>query len=390
MNKIPFTLTPKSGLICFILIVVLLLTTTSCTDPDILPLPTEAGDSTTIQIGLLSPNRGELLTFGRWLRNGSLMAFDEWNEGGGLMNQRITGHIYDTQCDFESGQQAAQQAMADGIQHLIGPLCSEAAIGAAVAVDEAGEALLIVPTATHPLVTVDGQGHTRSLVFRGVNSWSQQGQLMAHFAEQALGVKRVAVLSLPHDNYSTALAEAFAQQVAGNGAVVYRASYPTTSTDVETVLENIAAADAEAIYLPAPAEAVNQMAAQMVAAEMIIPLLGSDSWRGETLDMAGFPQAYFADHVALSQVDPTWADRYQAFYALEPDALAVLGYDAAMILLTAIQQAESLEPTVIASQLEQSQPDALFSFDDHHNPLRPLPVFMIQEEQLEFVERISR
>ena len=84
-----------------------------------------------LHIALLSPHSGELATFGRMARNGSIMAFEAWNQKGGILGQPITWSIYDTQCDFDTARAAAQQAIADGQTFIIGPVCSEAAIGAA-------------------------------------------------------------------------------------------------------------------------------------------------------------------------------------------------------------------------------------------------------------------
>ncbi|MDX1521810.1 MAG: penicillin-binding protein activator, partial [Anaerolineae bacterium] len=82
-----------------------------------------------LQIGLLSPESGELNTFGRVMRNGVGLAFDEWNANKSASDYRVVWQNYDTGCTFEAAQQAVEQAVADGLKFLIGPLCSEAAIG---------------------------------------------------------------------------------------------------------------------------------------------------------------------------------------------------------------------------------------------------------------------
>ncbi len=219
-----------------------------------LPLPTPPS-GTTIRIALLSPTTGELNTFGRLLRNGSIMAFDEWNERGGLLHHRIEWVIYDTRCQFDSARQTTEQVVADGFNLMIGPLCTESAIAAAIVAEQAG-VLLISPTATHPLVTVDRQGHTRATVFRVAETWQDDKVTLADDSPQ------------------------------------------------------------------------------------------------------------FQD----------WANRYKSRYAIEPDTLAMLGYDAAVILLTAIQQADTVAVTETVKALEQTTfngVDKSITFDKQHNP-KPL------------------
>ncbi|HXV43219.1 MAG TPA: penicillin-binding protein activator, partial [Anaerolineae bacterium] len=214
----------------------------------------------TLRIALLAPTTGELATFGRSLGNGSVLAFDEWNSRGGVLGRRIEWSIYEAPCDFEAASQAVQQAVADGFHFIIGPLCSDAAIAAAQVVDENAETtLMIAPAATHPSVTVDGQGRTRSTVFRASYAYPLQARAAAHFAVDTLHARRAALLVDPHDDYSTALADAFSTEFAAQGGqIVYRAPYAPTEPDFTQILQAIGQAGAEIIYMPAAASVVNR------------------------------------------------------------------------------------------------------------------------------------
>ncbi|NJN98482.1 MAG: amino acid ABC transporter substrate-binding protein [Anaerolineales bacterium] len=172
-----------------------------------------------LRLALLSPTSGELATFGRALRSGSILAFDQWNAQGGVLGRRIEWTVYEADCDFETARQAVEQILNDGLDFIIGPLCSEAAIAAAEAVEAKG-ALLVAPTATHPLVTVDGQGRTRPTVFRLSPVFQAQGQAAVRFAVESLNVRRAAILIDPNDDYSTALGQAFTAQLAMQGGQV--------------------------------------------------------------------------------------------------------------------------------------------------------------------------
>jgi branched-chain amino acid transport system substrate-binding protein len=366
-----------------------------CNTPPTPPLP-EPPSEPVVRVALLTPTEGELATFGRMMRNGSLMAFDEWNNQGGLLGHRLEWAVYNTDCQFDSARQAVQQAVEDGVKFIIGPLCSEAAIAAAEPAESAN-VLMISPTATHPLVTVNNQGQTRPTVFRASHAYRRQGQAAARFADETLEVNTAALFANPGDDYSTILADAFAQQFSRQGGeIVYRATYTPGDTDFRDQLMAIYNSGAAVIYLPAGVEVVNRIAGQLKELNLTSSgsssqakpiLLGSDSWESAELDVEATTGSYFTTHVALPDSSPgarTWAEAYKSTYAIEPDTLAVLGYDAATLLLTSIEQAGTFDPNAIAKTLEQgtfSGVTGQISFDSQHNPIKPVPIVHIEDGQ---------
>lgn len=358
------------------------------------PLPTPpAGQA--VRIALLSPTTGEMATFGRMLRDGSIMAFDEWNtQYSGVLGQRLEWRVYDTPCDFEPARQATQQAVADGFHFLIGPLCSESAIAAALVAEE-NTALLMAPTATHPLVTVSGEGQTRPTVFRASFAWSLQGQAAARFAYENLKVRRVALFFDPRDDYSTTLTESFTQQFTQQGGeIVRRTPYGPGDTDLKPALQASQTAGAELLYLPAPVATVNRVNSQRrelgLAGRGGPIVLGSDSWESPELDLPAAEGAYFTVHFFLEDHRPEtqrWADAYKATYATAPNTLATLGFDAATGVIAAIRQAKSVEVKKVAETLEQNHFDSVtgpITFDRHHNPLKPVPVVQVESGRVIF------
>jgi branched-chain amino acid transport system substrate-binding protein len=345
-----------------------------------------------------------MATFGRKMRNGSIMAFDEWNERGGLLGHRIEWTIYDTNCEFETARQVTQQAIDDGLKLMIGPVCSEAAIGAAT-VAESAQALMISPTATHSLVTVDGQGKTRSTIFRAsyVSTW--QAKAAAHFARDNLKLNKAAILFNPRDDDATALAETFAQQFAAQGGgIVYQNTHTPDDSDLVDKLNAISQMGAEVMYLPADAATVNQVAHRLnelglskssTGSETGLTLLGSDSWESPELDLAATTGSYFSTHFIVTDERPllqTWAEAYKATYAIESDTLAALSYEAATILAVAIERAGTFEPVAVAKALEQGSFEGItgqITFDDQHNPIKPVPIVYIDHERIVFSAAVS-
>jgi branched-chain amino acid transport system substrate-binding protein len=358
-----------------------------------LPLPPTGP---TLRVALLLPTTGELAPFGRAMRNGAILAFDQWNSHGGVLGQPIEWTIYEATCDFETAQQAAQQALSDGIQFMIGPLCSEAAIAAASVIEaRADTALLLAPTATHPLVTVAGPGQTRSTVFQASYGFTFQGRAVARFAFETLKARRAAILLNPGDDYSAALSSAFAAEFAGQGGkIVYQVTYTAADTDFTAALQATAAAKATVLYLPGAVPEVNRVAGQLnqlrSAGPANLTLLGSDSWAGAELDLTATTGSYFPVHFFLEDQRPAvqqWAESYKASYAVAPDTLAALSYDAAALLMTAIQQTGAVEVKKVAQTLEQGRFEGVtgpIKFDSRHNPLKPVPIVQVKAGQLTF------
>ncbi len=361
------------------------------------PLPPPPGGPA-LRIALLSPTTGELATFGRMLRNGSTMAFDEWNaQNGGVLEHRLEWVEYDTACDYELAGQTTQQAIAADFHFIIGPLCSGAAIAAAQ-VAEADMALMLAPTASHPLVTVNGEGQTRLTVFRASFAWPWQGQAAARFAHDQLRASKAALFFDPSDDYSQILVDSFSERFESlDGEIIYRATYSPTATDFKPALQASYEAGAELIYLPAPASVVNRVARQRreLSGSNSIALLGSDSWESAELDRAAAEGSYFTMHFFLEDQRPAtreWAEAYKAIYAVEPTTLAVLGYEAALILASGIEQAGTFEVKTVAKTIEQGHFDGVtgpIRFDDQHNPLKPVLVAQIKNGQIIFSSLIS-
>ncbi|HEX9921990.1 MAG TPA: ABC transporter substrate-binding protein [Anaerolineae bacterium] len=389
---------PGGGLVLF----GIMLLAAQCQGPPTLPLPTPPTGSV-IRIALLYPATGELATFGRMLQSGSSMAFDEWNSRGGLLGHRIEWAVYDTDCQFDTARQAVQQALDDGLHFIVGPLCSEAAIAAA-GLAEAAQALMISPTATHPLVTVSGQGQTRSTIFRAAFAFPWQGEAAAHFAYETLEARKAALVADPTDDYAASLTDVFARTFEGlGGDIVYQAAPPSSEPDFSGILETIFVSQADIIYLPAmPAEA-NRFASYLTALRPLASaetsaapiLLGSDRWASGELDLVALAGSYYTTHFVLEDPRPavqSWREAYKSIYATEPNTLAALGYDAAMILATAIEQAGSFETTLVAQTLAEGNYAGVtgqISFDGSHNPSKPVPVVRIEAGQRKFMRLIE-
>jgi branched-chain amino acid transport system substrate-binding protein len=340
----------------------------------------DAGSSGVVRVGVLLPMTGELATFGELARNGVRLALDEWNEAGGVGGERVAWELADTACDAATARQAAEELISGGVELLVGGVCSESAIPIANVAQEKG-ALFIAIAATHPLVTVTGDGATRPTVFRAAYAYSYQADAAARFLLEEQGVAQAAVVFDPRDVYAAALGEAFERRmVDGGGDVAYVPSGFPDEIDWSEVWNALDAAKPAALYLPGD----SQFAQALSAPEGFSSVIGSDAWRSAEGELGGLEGAFFTDHFDADI--PTaavfsWSRRYEDAFAQQPETLAVAGYEAVHMLSLALDKAADPTPAAVAGELETMEIDGVLGvwrFDAHHNPVKDVVVLQVR------------
>jgi branched-chain amino acid transport system substrate-binding protein len=132
-----------------------------------------------ILIGVPAPITGPLAWGGEELERGAKMAVTQLNAAGGVLGQKIQAVMVDDYCDPEQAVAAANKLVADGVDVVIGHLCSGAAVPASKVYAQAG-ILMMTPAATTPLLTEQGLDN----VFRFCGRDDQVGTMAgAYLAE---------------------------------------------------------------------------------------------------------------------------------------------------------------------------------------------------------------
>jgi branched-chain amino acid transport system substrate-binding protein len=268
-------------------------------------------------------------------------------------------------------------------------------VGAAIVTEPAG-AILMAPAALHPLVTVNAQGQARQGIFSLSYSRTWQAQAAATFARDTLKVERVALLSDTSDQYARELATNFAPYFnQAGGKIIYETAYQPETLNFSELSAKLQESEAQLLYLPGDETLANQITAQLASTGQSLPhFLGSDAWEAETLDRSLVQGSYFPVHFSAQVEQPSlqpWLEKYQATFATEPSTLAVLGYDALHVLAQALQQAQTTDPALVATSLEEGVFEAItgpLSFAPDHTPLKPVPFIQVKEGELKYVTSI--
>lgn len=316
--------------------------------------PTTPAKGDTINLGILAPLTGGVSVYGVAAANGAKMAIQEINAKGGIGGKQIKVNEQDEEGDATKAVNAYNKLVSDGVVAIIGDVTSKPTIS--VAQKSLKENMpIITPTGTAAEITTYGKN-----VFRACFLDPFQGETMATFAKETLKYTTVAVLYDSSDDYSIGCAEAFKATAEKQGLkmVAYEA-FGAGDTDFKAQLTKIAAAKPEALFIPSYYNTIALVATQASDIGLKTTYLGSDGWDGVLGALAADKKtvvdgAYFTNHYFTGDQDPTvknFVENYKKLYNTEANAFAALGYDAAMIMIKAIEKAGSTDAAAIITAL---------------------------------------
>ncbi len=214
---------------------------------------------------------------------------------------------------------------------------------------------------THPLVTQDNDYYFRACFIDPF-----QGHIMATYAYHTLGIREVAIIQDIAQDYSVGLAhffrEAFVELTGDPASVVGMSSYQTLDTDFTAQLTYLRGLNPEAVFAPGYYGDVALLITQARELGMEIPFLGGDACEapefieigGENVEGVAISTHYSAD-APVTEESTKFVDAFYEKYGHAPSAFAALGYDAYLLILDAIQRADSTDPQDIRDALAQTE-----------------------------------
>jgi branched-chain amino acid transport system substrate-binding protein len=258
---------------------------------------------------------------------------------------------------------------------------------------------MISPTSTNPKVTKDGD-KTRPFVFRVCFIDPFQGTIMAKFSRENLKITNVAVLRDVGNDYSVGLADFFSKKFQElGGKIIADQSYKAGDQDFKAQLTAIKGKKPEAIYVPGYYTDVALIARQARELGLKVPLMGGDGWDSSKLyeiAKGALDGSFFSNHYTDEDPSPVVQEfiaKYKAAYGSVPDALAVLGYDAAKLAFDAMERARDLSGPAVAEALSATKGfqgvAGVVTLDEHHNAVKSGVVLAIKENKARYAATIS-
>jgi branched-chain amino acid transport system substrate-binding protein len=368
-------------------------------EPPKAPAPAPAPPADKILIGHVASMTGNEATFGDSTDKAIRLAIDEQNKKGGIKGKQIALKTLDDQGKPEEAAIAATRLITqDKVNLILGEVASSRSLAIAPIAD-ANKVPQITPTSTNPRVTKDGE-KTRPFVFRVCFIDPFQGTVMAKFAREKLKITKVAILRDVGNDYSVGLADFFAKNFqALGGQIIGDQSYKAGDQDFKAQLTAIKGKKPEAIYVPGYYTDVALIGRQTRELGIKVPLMGGDGWDSPKLyeiAKGALDGSFWSNHYTDEDPSPVVQEfiaKYKAAYGSVPDALSVLGYDAARVAFDAMERAKDLSGPAIAEAIAATKGfqgvSGVISLDADHNAVKSAVVLGIEKNKSKYAATVA-
>lgn len=348
-----------------------------------------------IVVGEYASLTGGTATFGQSSDAGVQLAVEEINAAGGLLGKRLRVVVEDDQSKPEEARTAVLKLLKqNGAVAVLGEVASSRSLAAAPECQRAGVPM-ISPASTNPKVTEVGD-----YIFRVCFIDPFQGSTMAKFASDTLKAKTAAILRDVKNDYSVGLADFFRDEfIRRRGKIVADVSYSEGDIDFKAQLTTIRGVEPDVVFVPGYYTEVGLIARQARELGITVPLLGGDGWDSpRTLEIGGaaVDGCYFSNHYAADDPNPVvqkFIEKFRAKYSEVPDAMAVLGYDAARVLADAIRRANTTEGgklrDAIAATKDFPGVSGTITIDKQRNARKSIVVLKIDGGKVHFFEKVE-
>jgi len=308
-----------------------------------------------VKVGLILPlsGAGNAGIAGHSMKNAAEMALAEFQ------NPDLQLLIKDDSGTPQGAQTAAQQALGEGAEIILGPLFGLSVAG--VAQQARSRSIPVIAFSTDASVAGQGVYLLSFLPETDVN----------RITDYSTGAgKRSFAALLPENAYGNVVEATFKQAVARKGArMVAFEKYTTDPNQMQNAVRNVAQAlsGADALLLADDGDVLVQLSAQLAAAGADlkrVQLLGTGLWDN--------PKVFADQHLQggyYAAPDPSgyraFAKRYRGKYGQDPVRTATLAYDA-VALVAALSRVNSggprFSPEVLTSVSGFTGIDGLFRF----------------------------
>jgi len=357
----------------------------------------------TLKIACASPFSGPLAAYGDNVKAGVEMKVGELNAAGGINGAQVEVVWMDELCDPKEANTVATKIARDkDIIGIVGHLCSSAHLAALPTYTRNGIAA-ISPTATN--VTISDQNKDRAGLtwsFRDVYRDDFQGKFLARYASKILGVKKVAVF-YENNDYGIGLKDAFVGEAKALGMeIVGEEAYVKGTPDFTPQLTKLKGTNPDGLFLSGYYNEGALIASQAKKIGMDVLKFGADGFDNmDYITLAGEAAegTYITTPFLASEAGPAaqkfMAD-FKATYKRDVDYMSANAYDAAGILLQAIEKAGADRAKVREYLAGMNTPEkgyngvsGLTYFDEHGDAQKPAFVKVVKDGNMEAAKQLK-
>jgi branched-chain amino acid transport system substrate-binding protein len=228
-----------------------------------------------------------------------------------------------------------------------------------------------------------------------------QGWVAAKFAFENLKAKKAAILYDQAQAYSSALGKFFEQSWKEmGGEITVKAAYTGGNLEISSQLQQLSGSESDVIFLPGYYSDAATIIRKAREAGIKATFIGGDGWDSEELHkIAGnaLDGNYFVNHYSPLEERAevkNFVEKYRAEYKSEPDGLAALGYDAALLLFDAMERAKSLAGPDLRDAINSTKNftgvTGTFSIDAKRNAKKSAVIIEIKDGKQKIAARIEK
>lgn len=224
-----------------------------------------------IKVAVVGAMSGPVAQWGDMEFNGARQAIKDINASGGIKGDKLVGVEYDDACDPKQAVAVANKIVNDGIQYVIGHLCSSSTQPASDIYEDEG-ILMITPAATAPELTARGY----KLILRTTGLDSDQGPTAAKYILGTVKPQRIAVV---HDKqqYGEGLARSVQENLKKGGAnVVFFDGITAGEKDFSTLVARLKKENIDFVYYGGYHPEMGQILRQARAAGLKTQFMGPE------------------------------------------------------------------------------------------------------------------
>ncbi len=310
----------------------------------------------TIKLGVAGPHTGDLAPYGLPTKDAAEMLVAEVNAKGGVNGKQVELLIVDDQCKPEIATNVATKLVSEGVNLVIGHVCS-GATKAAMGIYKGAKVIVISPSATNPPLTKSGEYPN---FYRTIAADDDQGKMAATFVTDKLNAKKIAIV---HDkgDYGKGFADFSKEAIEKGGkaqVVMYEGIQPG-AMDYTAVIQKLRKEGADAVIFGGYHPEASKLLALMSKRKINIPFIGPDGIKGD-----GFLKIAGKDAEGVYATGPMDVSKYplnvkahndyKAKYGKEPGTFFDQGYAATLAALNAIKVAGGTDYDALGKALKSS------------------------------------
>jgi branched-chain amino acid transport system substrate-binding protein len=363
-----------------------------------LALAPVAANAQNIVIGASVPDTGPAAAAALWQRWGFQIALDEVNAAGGVLGKKVELLPYDNRCNPSEAVNVANKLIEAKVVAILGAHCSSASL-ATMPLIAAAKIPMVEGIASSPKITdLSGVGGNE-WTFRINPSDDDMMEALGLYLSQNSKIRRVAVLGEDSD-FGRGGAAAFAAIAKKYGLEVISTDFhPQSYPDFTALLTRIQQSRPDAIALFQLAGDQLNFLRNAMQLGVRIPYVGRFDPGGNNLQivqaggMEGSITAWTYSYLIDTPANKTFVAEVEKRHKTTPVLQTWAGYDAMRLLLKAIGEAGSTDPTAIRDAIKKIQfsnvMGAPVKFDDHNQAGKVVLIEGIAGKKLSILKEVS-